>query len=117
MRLVKLLLVGIGLLLVVSCSTSTPEPTPTPLPTLTPTPAIPATHTAPPTVKPVQPEPTHAPQLAHVVIISLEGLRPDALDATDPPDLDALRAAGAYSPGARAVLPSVTLVNHASMLG
>jgi predicted AlkP superfamily pyrophosphatase or phosphodiesterase len=51
------------------------------------------------------------------VIISIDGLRPDALELADTPTLDALRAAGAYSPKARSVLPSVTLVNHASMLG
>lgn len=52
-----------------------------------------------------------------MVIISIDGLRPDALELADTPTLDALRRAGAYSPEARAVLPSVTLVNHASMLG
>jgi predicted AlkP superfamily pyrophosphatase or phosphodiesterase len=52
-----------------------------------------------------------------VVIISLDGLRPDALEQADTPTLDGLRARGAYSPAAQAVLPSVTLVNHASMLG
>jgi predicted AlkP superfamily pyrophosphatase or phosphodiesterase len=52
-----------------------------------------------------------------VVIISIDGLRPDALELADTPTLDALRRAGAYSPHAQAVLPSVTLVNHASMLG
>jgi predicted AlkP superfamily pyrophosphatase or phosphodiesterase len=52
-----------------------------------------------------------------VVIISIDGLRPDAIEEADTPTLDALRAQGAYSPAAQAVLPSVTLVNHASMLG
>jgi predicted AlkP superfamily pyrophosphatase or phosphodiesterase len=52
-----------------------------------------------------------------VVIVSIDGLRPDALELADTPTLDALRRAGAYSPSAQAVLPSVTLVNHASMLG
>jgi predicted AlkP superfamily pyrophosphatase or phosphodiesterase len=55
--------------------------------------------------------------IEYVVIISIDGLRPDALELADTPVLDALRAAGAYSPKAQAVLPSVTLVNHASMLG
>jgi predicted AlkP superfamily pyrophosphatase or phosphodiesterase len=56
-------------------------------------------------------------QIEHVLIISIDGLRPDALELADTPTLDALRAAGAYSNSAQAVLPSVTLVNHASMLG
>jgi predicted AlkP superfamily pyrophosphatase or phosphodiesterase len=44
-------------------------------------------------------------------------LRPDAVEEADTPILDALRTQGAYSLAAQAVLPSVTLVNHASMLG
>jgi len=56
-------------------------------------------------------------EIKYVVIISIDGLRPDAIEQTDTPTLDALRAQGAYSPMAQAVLPSVTLVNHASMLG
>jgi predicted AlkP superfamily pyrophosphatase or phosphodiesterase len=52
-----------------------------------------------------------------VVIISIDGLRPDAAAQADAPILDALRVQGAYAPAARAVLPSVTLINHASMLG
>lgn len=52
-----------------------------------------------------------------MVIISIDGLRPDALEQADTPILDGLRAQGAYSPAAKTVLPSVTLVSHASMLG
>ncbi|MCB0213293.1 MAG: alkaline phosphatase family protein, partial [Anaerolineae bacterium] len=82
---------------------------PTSTPTTTPTPIATATPTATPT-----PEPE---ELKYVVLISIDGLRPDALEIADTPSLDALRVAGAYSPRARSVLPSVTLVNHASMLG
>jgi hypothetical protein len=56
-------------------------------------------------------------KIEHVVIISIDGLRPDALEQADTPTLDELRAQGAYSPAAQTVLPSVTLVSHASMLG
>jgi predicted AlkP superfamily pyrophosphatase or phosphodiesterase len=56
-------------------------------------------------------------RIKHVVIISIDGLRPDAMEQADTPTLDALRAQGAYSPAAQTVLPSVTLINHASMLG
>ncbi len=55
--------------------------------------------------------------IEHVIIISIDGLRPDALEQADTPALDALRARGAYTARAQAVVPSVTLVNHASMLG
>ncbi len=56
-------------------------------------------------------------KINHVVIISIDGLRPDALQLADTPNLDTLEAVGAYKADAQAVLPTVTLVNHASMLG
>lgn len=55
--------------------------------------------------------------IQNVVIVSIDGLRPDALAQADTPILDGLIMAGAYSPAAQSVLPSVTLINHASMLG
>jgi hypothetical protein len=79
--------------------TSTPSATKTPLPT--------STHT---------PTPEVVDDIENVVIISIDGLRPDALAIADTPALDALQATGAYSAKAQSVLPSVTLVNHASML-
>jgi len=96
---------------------ATYEATGTPTPTAT-WPAATATPTATLTAEPPPPSATPAPpQTTHVVIISLDGLRPDALAQADTPTLDRLIAAGAFSPAARAVLPSVTLINHASMLG
>lgn len=59
---------------------------------------------------------TYNSSIEQVVIISLDGLRPDALAQADTPILDQLLQEGAYQPTAQAVLPSVTLVNHASML-
>lgn len=94
--------------------TPLPWPTPTPWPEATPTPIPP--EPAPPESAPPPPTP-ETPSIRYVVIISIDGLRPDALDRANTPTLDGLRAAGAYSPFGRAVLPSVTLVNHASMLG
>jgi predicted AlkP superfamily pyrophosphatase or phosphodiesterase len=55
-------------------------------------------------------------QIQHVVIISIDGLRPDALLAADAPTLDGLIARGAYSPNAQTVKISETLPSHASML-
>jgi predicted AlkP superfamily pyrophosphatase or phosphodiesterase len=52
-----------------------------------------------------------------VVIISVDGLRADALAQSDTPVLDSLIAQGAYSASAQTVVPSATLVGHASMLG
>ena len=51
-----------------------------------------------------------------MVIISVDGMRPDALDLADTPAVDSLRAKGAYSPNAQTVCNSITLVSHASML-
>lgn len=50
------------------------------------------------------------------LIVSLDGLRPDALEKADAPHLHALRARGAYSDSARAVTPTKTLLNHCSMI-
>jgi predicted AlkP superfamily pyrophosphatase or phosphodiesterase len=52
----------------------------------------------------------------HVVIISIDGLRPDALAQAEAPVLDSLIAQGSYSPNAKTVSLSITLVSHASML-
>lgn len=118
-----------------SSPTSQPTDTPTIIITSTPTQTPPAgvasTPTQSPTVWPTasatppsSPLPTESSTtsggcpcgIKHVVIISIDGLRPDAIEQTDTPTLDTLRARGAYQPAAQAVLPSVTLVNHASML-
>ena len=108
---------------------STPSPHPT---TFTPTPTAPplVLPTVLPTLRPAAtPTPVEAGTIAclcneacscrpeHVVIISIDGLRPDAMEQSDAPTLAALRTRGAYSAAAQTVLPSVTLVGHASMLG
>ena len=90
-------------------ATSSPTPTMTSTATVTPQPTETATPSPTPTTEPAD--------LKFVVLISIDGLRPDALEIADTPTLDALIAAGAYSPMAQAVLPTVTLINHASMLG
>lgn len=51
-----------------------------------------------------------------VVIISVDGLRPDAIFRAPAPNLLALACRGAYSWTARSVTPTVTLPNHASMV-
>lgn len=93
----------------------TPTKTPTPLPP-TQTPTAVATQ-PPPVVSVSQPTDTPAPlQIQHVIIISIDGLRPDALFAAEAPYLDSLIAQGAYSPHAQTVSLSITLPGHASML-
>jgi hypothetical protein len=51
-----------------------------------------------------------------VVLISIDGLRPDALFAAETPHLMGLANHGAYTWQAQTILPSYTLPSHASML-
>lgn len=59
--------------------------------------------------------PTPVP-VARVAIVSVDGLRPDALNSADTPQILALAARGAYTLAARTVFPSTTLPSHTSML-
>ncbi|MEW5958353.1 MAG: ectonucleotide pyrophosphatase/phosphodiesterase, partial [Chloroflexota bacterium] len=92
----------------VPTATKTPTPLPSPTPTTTSLPPAPAVATS-------TPIPART-DISHVVIISIDGLRPDALDVAEAPFLDDLRARGAYSPRAQTVSLSITLPGHASML-
>lgn len=51
-----------------------------------------------------------------MIIITIDGLRPDALDLANAPTLDKLIARGAYCSSATAVSISETLPSHAAML-
>ena len=51
-----------------------------------------------------------------MLILSIDGLRPDAIYAAPMPNLIALMQNSAYTLNAQTVFPSVTLVSHASML-
>jgi predicted AlkP superfamily pyrophosphatase or phosphodiesterase len=51
-----------------------------------------------------------------VAIISIDGLRPDALTGTNTPNILALAQRGSYTWDAQTVFPSTTLPSHASML-
>lgn len=53
--------------------------------------------------------------MAPVVLIMLDGLRPDALTAARTPRLDAFIAEGAHTLTARSVMPSITLPCHTSI--
>lgn len=52
----------------------------------------------------------------HVVVISLDGLRPDAIDKFGAKTLQRLMREGSYTLDARTILPSKTLPSHTSML-
>lgn len=105
-------------LLLAGCVASTPPASPTP--TLTRPPSATPIETATPTATatPTLP-PTHTPTPASpskVVIISIDGLRPDALLQANAPNIFALAQSGAYTWNAQTVFPPVTLPSHASML-
>jgi predicted AlkP superfamily pyrophosphatase or phosphodiesterase len=52
----------------------------------------------------------------HVVLVSVDGLRPDAIDAAGASNLAALARRGASCPAAETIRPSITLPSHTSML-
>lgn len=56
------------------------------------------------------------PRPARVILISLDGARPDALQQADMPHLAGLAASGAVDWAAQTVFPPVTLPAHTSML-
>ena len=99
--------------------TGTPSETPTafsPPPTATWTPAAPDPG-EPPIVSmtPTEAGPAR-PAVERVLIVSYDGMRPDAIFPAPMPELLALEASGAYSLQARTIFPSSTLPTHASML-
>jgi arylsulfatase A-like enzyme len=64
-----------------------------------------------------QPTPTAVPpQLARVLIISMDGARPDAILQADTPHIQALAQRGAVDWTAQTIFPPATLPAHASML-
>lgn len=66
---------------------------------------------------PGEPAPAGARRLSeHVIIVSMDGLRPDAIDRFGATTVQRLIREGRYSPAARTVLPSSTLPSHTSML-
>lgn len=90
-----------------------PVPTRAPVPTRTPAPPP----SAQPTVTPrPSARPTPPPRIEHVLLISVDGLSPQALAAAATPHMDRLWQNGAYSWRAQTILPSVTLPSHAAML-
>lgn len=52
----------------------------------------------------------------HVIVVSIDGLRPDAIETFDLATLKRLMATGSYTMEARTIFPSKTLPSHTSML-
>lgn len=115
----RILTFTLTLLLLTSClhPVSTPEsiPTTTPTYTATSTPFQPPTETLTPVVEP-EPTVTPLPGPARVLILSIDGFRPDTIELTPMRNLQALMSTGAYSLVAQTIFPSLTLPSHASML-
>lgn len=95
---------------------ATQTPTATQSPTLTVTATLTTTPTEIATQSPTL-TPTFTPSARRVVIISIDGLRPDAILPAPMTNLVTLMQSGAFSLGAGTVFPSITLVAHSSMLG
>ncbi len=62
------------------------------------------------------PSPSPSPAGASVLVITIDGLRPDALERVQPPSLLAFAARGAHTMAARTVVPANTLPAHASIV-
>jgi hypothetical protein len=115
------ILLPLGLLVILACqapgvgvpSSASPSPTvtETPAPSETAPPTLTATEAPTQTITP-----TAAPRASRVLILSIDGLRPDAIALAPMPNLQALMQTSAYSLTAQTVYPSVTLVAHSSML-
>jgi hypothetical protein len=83
-----------------------------PTPTLTPEPTpIPPTEAPLPTSTPAP-----LPRIERVLIVSFDGLRPDAIEAANMETVQELMRNGAYTLSAQTIHPSLTLPAHASML-
>ena len=105
-------------MLLAGCSVMAPAvPTATAVPpTFTAT--LPPTSTftpLPPTDTP-SPTATPKPAIQRVLIISIDGLRPDAMLMVPTPNITALMESGAYTLTAQTIHPSATLPAHSSML-
>lgn len=109
----------LALLFLTSCLSpvSAPEPLPAvaPVYTTTPTPFQPPTTTITPVVA-LEPTATPLPRPARALILSIDGLRPEAIELTPMRNLQALMKESAYSLVAQTIFPSSTLPSHSSML-
>ena len=60
--------------------------------------------------------PTSAPPISRVLIVSFDGLRPDAIAEAKMVNVMSLMKSGAYTLSAQTIMPSTTLPAHSSML-
>ena len=119
----RTLILTLTAVLLQSCGSFSPVPPPiqleaapvilteTPIPSSTPTFAPLPTETLIPTVTS-----TPLPTADRVLIVSFDGLRPDAIAEADMVNVMSLMQSGAYTMSAQTIMPSLTLPAHASML-
>ena len=65
---------------------------------------------------PFEPAVSDRAKVTHIVLISIDGLRPDAINIKNAKNLYTLSHAGLYYPDAQTIKRSVTLPSHTSML-
>ena len=120
MKTHRLAFVSLSLLVsILACQGTAPYPTPqaiesavmTSTPTFTPSPSPTETPLPPPTLTA-----TPAPIAKRVIILSIDGMRPDAIELAPMPNLMNLMQVSAYSLTAQTIFPSSTLPSHSSML-
>jgi predicted AlkP superfamily pyrophosphatase or phosphodiesterase len=70
---------------------------------------------SPPQARPAS-APARPPLAEHVVLVSIDGLRPDAIEAFGAMTLQRLMMEGSFTLTARTIVPSKTLPSHTSML-
>lgn len=97
-------------------ATETPTLTATFLPTETLTPLPTSTPTLPPTITLTPTEAPPSSKIKHVIIISYDGLRGDAVEKAPMTNLMSMMQNGSYTLSARTINYAVTLPGHASML-
>ena len=104
------------LIFLLACGSSAPLSTPMPAPPPTAT-LVPGNTPLPPseTALPAETS-TPTPKAGRVLIVSFDGLRPDAIVGANMVNVMALMQSGAYTLTAQTIMPSVTLPAHSSML-
>lgn len=106
----RTLFIFIGLILF-ACQTPNKPDTASPAPTAAPTESPLETAALTPTLTL-----TPAPLARRVLILSIDGLRPEAISLAPMPNLISLMQNGAYTLSAQTIFPSSTLPAHTSML-
>ena len=111
----RILLLTLLALFLQACGStaSTPTPTATLIPTATLTPSP-----LPPSPVPSQDAtvPAPLPTISRVLIVTFDGLMPEAIEAARMTNVMELMQSGAYTLNAQTIIPSTTLPAHASMI-